>query len=1006
MPPSRRRQRHHLTKQQQQKLAEKPLPRISIDAAKGSGGEDSDGFVDEPDSDEGGAVAAFLADRPVSRRSSLRRLWNIGANAMAQVTSGQEAPLTAFGNAASEAGEELRVGAGAAASYLSPTLERTFSGSGGGGSLRRGNSIVRITSSDPTSRLSRAPIHLELQPGGGLAHVDKTAGTQATPTALRMGLAVAGNGDDDVLAPLKADGTPRVDGSDSISPMHTPPKTASPVLAAADGAASNRPGSRRRRESGRLTSPSQREVDAEQSDSLSPPPLPADVTASADEDVWPSGEPAEESAADRSNTSTSSHEGPHSKRRGASPSIAVGSASSTLGARRAHRARLAGANAMRKRRSSGSSPGALLAGRDSRSANSDDDLTTETETSDSDAATSTAATPRARRSASHRGAPAPILKRVPEAFKPSALDAAGASRTSLSSADVYAKTSPTSPTSTLAAPFSPLLSPGADPLGLLSPNGSQFWPVKRTRSVKLTEPDWRPYAVFHDRARERMEAAAYAASQLKSASTPNLRQQITSTNMGGLSGLPGLGGGGSESGGSNSSSSGTATSAEEDFWFERFTQSTAAAGKDWDWRKRRQRAYQQLQQQNRAAMHANASAAAAAAWQQVMMEHQGGAGQPPMVMQPGINGSPLSSPGLYPNHSGLGDMAGVDGHLQRANRGVTRPPKLARTAPLLAFSQEELASRSLPTPTATSNSPLLNPLPRFPSGPPLSSGTGSISRGSRRAILRSATDPTVPPLPPTPPAKERPTFIVESKQTAGSDLAEKTLRKRTSSSGALRKMIGLKVDTDADSLASGAERPRRASTSEADASHLSVPNRFSSLKPKGKPQTNGKKSSVNQLLAEADAFVDDDSNEEEDSPFALQSGGLTRGMAGNGEESPSIYSGPPAGAWGGRRPNNSSTASLVESQLPPRSSADMYGSGAAPREASAAGSRVVSEPVVKNGSSLPRAPPSPVEDDGIAPVSRRRHASQPPGAAVFAKNLDTLNGGARKATNYADLTSD
>lgn len=65
-----------------------------------------------------------------------------------------------------------------------------------------------------------------------------------------------------------------------------------------------------------------------------------------------------------------------------------------------------------------------------------------------------------------------------------------------------------------------------------------------SRSVKLVEPDWTPHVDSHIRARERLETetrfAAYA-----------------------------------EDGG---------------FWFERFTQSTAAAGRDWDWRKRRARA--------------------------------------------------------------------------------------------------------------------------------------------------------------------------------------------------------------------------------------------------------------------------------------------------------------------------------------------------------------------------------------------------------------------------------
>lgn len=64
------------------------------------------------------------------------------------------------------------------------------------------------------------------------------------------------------------------------------------------------------------------------------------------------------------------------------------------------------------------------------------------------------------------------------------------------------------------------------------------------RSVKLIEPDWRPHLDSHVRAQERLEAATRFA---------------------------------------------TAQGADGDFWFERFTQSTAAAGRDWDWRKRRAR---------------------------------------------------------------------------------------------------------------------------------------------------------------------------------------------------------------------------------------------------------------------------------------------------------------------------------------------------------------------------------------------------------------------------------
>lgn len=95
--------------------------------------------------------------------------------------------------------------------------------------------------------------------------------------------------------------------------------------------------------------------------------------------------------------------------------------------------------------------------------------------------------------------------------------------------------------------------------------------VGTPRSVVLTEPDWTPFTDIHDRARKR----AVVANLVNTVS--ELHSQRSSPTKKGKS-LPILEslpfeppqelGDGSE------------------FWFERFTRSTAAAGKHWDWRRR------------------------------------------------------------------------------------------------------------------------------------------------------------------------------------------------------------------------------------------------------------------------------------------------------------------------------------------------------------------------------------------------------------------------------------
>ncbi|GAC95211.1 hypothetical protein PHSY_002786 [Pseudozyma hubeiensis SY62] len=90
-------------------------------------------------------------------------------------------------------------------------------------------------------------------------------------------------------------------------------------------------------------------------------------------------------------------------------------------------------------------------------------------------------------------------------------------------------------------------------------------PHTKVRSIKLVEPDWLPHTDTHVRARERLEAATRFAAFKANA------QALTPTLV---------------------SPDAKYDQQQEDlagFRFERFTQSTAAAGRDWDWRKRRAR---------------------------------------------------------------------------------------------------------------------------------------------------------------------------------------------------------------------------------------------------------------------------------------------------------------------------------------------------------------------------------------------------------------------------------
>lgn len=155
---------------------------------------------------------------------------------------------------------------------------------------------------------------------------------------------------------------------------------------------------------------------------------------------------------------------------------------------------------------------------------------------------------------------------------------------------------------------------------------------RKDRAIKLTEPDWEPYAASHYRARERIEKKKETMqkrntrSRSSSNSGPATPDEGLQADIGGSwlayapihspddsmvatssssmvqapprrsfssSALPDVALTASSSRAGMQSfpvdRREQAEEEEEEFWFERFTTSTAAAGRDWDWRKRRAR---------------------------------------------------------------------------------------------------------------------------------------------------------------------------------------------------------------------------------------------------------------------------------------------------------------------------------------------------------------------------------------------------------------------------------
>lgn len=219
-------------------------------------------------------------------------------------------------------------------------------------------------------------------------------------------------------------------------------------------------------------------------------------------------------------------------------------------------------------------------------------------------------------------------------------------------------------------PGSPPPPPYQSCIAQISPGPSEtetLWPRNaKARSIKLVEPDWRPHTESHIRARERLETASRFAAFKASAMRPAPDTKFDQVDLD-----------------------------SDEFWFERFTQSTAAAGRDWDWRKRRAR----LQR--------------AAALGMAL-------GQSSLATQP--------SPNL-PGNVGMTDV-----HLQQRSQqaGATIPAsqtassarKQMRAAPLITFTEQELKT----TPVLQVDTASLSPTVTQGNGTPMSptpSGMGT-----------------------------------------------------------------------------------------------------------------------------------------------------------------------------------------------------------------------------------------------------------------------------------------
>ncbi|EPQ25899.1 uncharacterized protein PFL1_06572 [Pseudozyma flocculosa PF-1] len=219
-------------------------------------------------------------------------------------------------------------------------------------------------------------------------------------------------------------------------------------------------------------------------------------------------------------------------------------------------------------------------------------------------------------------------------------------------------------------------SPAASPL---PPHAMSLpWLRRPSRQIKLIEPDWSEHAETHDRARERLETAAMVAASGRRSASFDLgllhNSPLAGAGANGLGFVPGIGGGGVDDCGKDDDA--------DEFWFERFTPSTAAAGRDWDWRKRRAR---------------NARNAALTAALEGQAEGVAGASA--------LGGAQLDVDGLQPQNAPPpavpGLVAKTDVQLQKGQdagshatiKRTASPRRQMPLAPLISFADDELPRR-------------------------------------------------------------------------------------------------------------------------------------------------------------------------------------------------------------------------------------------------------------------------------------------------------------------------
>ncbi|KAF6767576.1 hypothetical protein PSEUBRA_005916 [Kalmanozyma brasiliensis GHG001] len=241
----------------------------------------------------------------------------------------------------------------------------------------------------------------------------------------------------------------------------------------------------------------------------------------------------------------------------------------------------------------------------------------------------------------------------------------------LQASGIFLPFGPGSPAPPPYQPSSPDMGFGST-LPMVETSWSRF---KKTRSIKLVEPDWIPHLDSHIRARERLETATRFAAMKEHSSAHSVADDDAKYEQDSLD--------------------------ADDFWFERFTQSTAAAGRDWDWRKRRARL------QRAAALG--------------MALGQGGFAPPVGANQPGNVG--LTDVQLQQQQQGGAPMP--------AAQAASSVRKQMPAAPLITFTEQELKS-----------APMLQV--------DTESGRRGLPRGSSEALRSPPLQQIGTPLSPTP----------------------------------------------------------------------------------------------------------------------------------------------------------------------------------------------------------------------------------------------------------------